>query len=62
MATKLKITRIRSDIGRPERQRATMRHLGLRKMNDTVVREDSAPLRGMIEKVAHMVKVEQVEE
>ena len=58
---KLKITRTRSDIGRNERQRATMRHLGLHKMRSSVIRDDTPALRGMIEKVQHMVRVEQVD-
>lgn len=58
---KLKITRTRSDIGRPERQRLTLRHLGLRKMNQSVVREDTPETRGMIDKVQHLVSVETVE-
>lgn len=58
---KLKITRVRSDIGRPKRQRATLHHLGLRKINQSVVREDTPTVRGMIDKVHHLVHVEVVE-
>lgn len=58
MSTKLKITRVRSDIGRPEKQRATLRHLGLRRTNQSVVREDSRELQGMLNVVSHLVRVE----
>lgn len=58
MSKKLKITRVRSDIGRPQKQRATLRHLGLRKTYQSVVRDDSAETRGMIAVVSHLVKVE----
>lgn len=58
---RLKITRIRSDIGRSPKQRATMRHLGLNKMYKSVTREDSSETRGMLECVAHLISVEEVE-
>jgi large subunit ribosomal protein L30 len=54
----LKITLVRSPIGQTERQRATLRGIGLTGVGRTVVRSDTAPLRGMIEKVQHLVKVE----
>jgi large subunit ribosomal protein L30 len=54
----LKITLVRSPIGQTERQRATLRGIGLTRVGRTVVRSDTAPLRGMIEKVQHLVKVE----
>ncbi len=56
---KLKITLTRSVIGRPEDQRATVKALGLGKMNSSVVQEDSAVIRGMIRKVEHLVTVEE---
>lgn len=55
----LKITRLRSDIGRPQKQRDTMRTLGLRKIGQSVVRPDDANTRGMLLVVRHMVKVEE---
>jgi large subunit ribosomal protein L30 len=61
VAKKLKITRVRSDIGRPERQRATMRALGIRKIRESVVLEDNKSTRGMINAVRHMVEVEEVD-
>ncbi len=57
MANKLAITLTRSVIGRPEDQRVTVRTLGLKKMHQTVVHEDNAAIRGMINKVSHLVTV-----
>ena len=56
---KIKITQVKSPIGRPKRQKATMEALGLRKMNQTVEKEASPAILGMVAKVAHMVKVEE---
>lgn len=58
--SKLKITRTRSDIGRISAQRETLKHLGLRKISQSVVLEDTPVVRGMIKRVEHMVKVESV--
>ena len=60
MSKQLKITRVKSDIGRPKNQRATLRHLGLRKTHQSVVRPDTDVVRGMIRKVSHLVEVEEV--
>lgn len=57
---KLRITWIKSDIGYPEDQKLTIKALGLRRLNHSVVREDSGAVRGMIVKVRHLVKVEEV--
>lgn len=57
MANKLEITLTRSVIGRPEDQRITVRTLGLKKVNQTVVQEDNPAIRGMVKKVAHLVTV-----
>ncbi len=59
---KLKITLVRSPIGYKYDQKDTVRRLGLRKMHHTVVKEDTPQIRGMIEKVKHLLKVEEVEE
>ncbi|SDF40582.1 50S ribosomal protein L30 [Sporomusa acidovorans] len=59
---KLKITLTRSLIGRPEDQRATVKALGLKKTNSSVVQEDNAVIRGMVRKVEHLVTVEQIAE
>jgi len=56
---KLKITLTRSLIGRPEDQRATVKALGLGKMQSSVVKDDTAVVRGMIRKVEHLVSVAQ---
>lgn len=60
MAKQLQITLKRSLIGRPEQQKLTVRSLGLRKMNHTVVQEDNASIRGMINKVVHLVEVKEI--
>jgi len=62
MAKKLAITLTRSVIGRPEDQRITVKTLGLRKMHQTVVHNDNPAIRGMINKVAHLVQVKEIEE
>ncbi len=56
----LKITLTRSVIGYPKDQRATVRALGLGKIRTSVVKEDNATLHGMLHKVEHLVKVEEV--
>jgi large subunit ribosomal protein L30 len=58
MAAKLKVTLVRSGIGRPERQRRTLKGLGLTRMHRSVVLQDTAAIRGMIRKVQHLVRVE----
>ena len=60
MAGKLKVTLIKSMIGRPEKHRKVLRGMGLTKVNRTVVLKDIPPVRGMIEKVSHLVKAEEV--
>ncbi|MGG4505372.1 50S ribosomal protein L30 [Heyndrickxia sporothermodurans] len=60
MANKLAITLTRSLIGRPENQRETVKALGLRKVNQTVEHEDNAAIRGMVNKVAHLVTVKEL--
>lgn len=59
---KLQITLKRSLIGRTENQKATVAALGLRKIHQTVVKEDNAAMRGMVEKVKHMVEVKEIQE
>jgi large subunit ribosomal protein L30 len=56
----LKITLTRSVIGRPQDQRDTVKALGLGKMHSSVVKEDSAVIKGMIRKVEHLVTVVEV--
>ena len=57
--TKLRITWIKSGIGHKEDQKKTLTALGFHRLNQSVVHEDSMPIRGMINKVRHLVKVEE---
>lgn len=59
MAGKLKITQVRSTIGRNKKQKLTMRALGIKRMHQTVIHNDTPQIRGMIAKVSHLVKVEE---
>src|SRR5690349_4446809 len=54
---KLRVTWTRSAIGTPERHRATVRALGLRKLHQTVIHNDSPSLRGMLHAIRHLVTV-----
>ena len=58
---RLKVTQIRSEIGRKRNQRESLRSLGLKRINDVVVKEDRPEIRGMIFAVRHLVSVEEVE-
>ena len=58
---KLRVTLVKSPIGYDKRQKATVKALGLRKMNSSVVQPDTPPVRGMINKISHLVKVEEVD-
>ena len=57
---KIKITQIRSQIKKPKNQKATLIALGLKKMNQSVEHEDSPQVLGMVHKVAHLVRVEEI--
>lgn len=57
----LKIKLVRSLIGRPEKQREVVKGLGLRKLQSEVIRRDCLEVWGMIRKVQHLVKVEEME-
>lgn len=59
MSSKLKITWVKSGIGYPKDQKETIRALGLRRLNQTVVKDDNPSVRGMIYKVRHLVRVEE---
>jgi large subunit ribosomal protein L30 len=59
--SKLKVTQRRSVIGRPKDQKDTVRRLGLHRIRDAVIKDDRPEVRGMIEKVKHLVDVEEVE-
>ncbi len=56
---KIKVTWVKSAIACPEIQRLTIRALGLHRLNDSAIHEDSLSVRGMINKVRHLVKVEE---
>jgi len=62
MPKKLRITQIRSISGRLESQIKTLSALGLRRIRQAVVKNDTPQIRGMIEKVKHLVKVEEIQE
>jgi len=55
----LRITLVRSPIGYAERQKKTVRALGLRRMNQTVEHADTAQIRGMVAKIPHLLRVEE---
>ncbi len=55
---KIKITQVKSTIDRTKRQKDTMVALGLRKMNQSVVKEATPQIKGMVAKIAHLVNVE----
>jgi large subunit ribosomal protein L30 len=59
---KLRITQIRSGVGRPETHRRTLRALGLRRHQSSVVQQDSPAIRGMVFQVRHLVRVEELAE
>lgn len=57
---KLKITLVKSPIGSTKRQKATLEALGLRKMNHSVIHESNAVIMGMVNKMRHLINVEEV--
>ena len=61
MAARLRLTQVRSVIDGPEDQKRTVRALGLHRIRDSVVQDDRPEIRGMIAKVSHLVRVEEVE-
>ncbi|WP_025028089.1 50S ribosomal protein L30 [Caldalkalibacillus mannanilyticus] len=61
MAKKLEITLKRSLIGRKQDQQKTVEALGLRKIHQTVVQNDNEAIRGMVNKVSHLVEVKEIE-
>lgn len=60
MADKLRITLVKSTIGAVPKNRKTVEALGLRKLNKTVEMPDNAAVRGIIQQVRHLVKVEEI--
>jgi large subunit ribosomal protein L30 len=57
----LKVTQVRSSIGTKPKQRGTLRALGLRRIGATVTHDDKPEIRGMLAKVPHLVRVEEVD-
>ncbi|HEY4629787.1 MAG TPA: 50S ribosomal protein L30 [Blastococcus sp.] len=56
----IKVTQVKSAIGRKRNQRETLRTLGLKRIHDSVVQEDRPEIRGMVATVPHLVRVEEV--
>ena len=56
----LKVTQVKSGIGRKKNQRETLPSLGLKRIHDSVVQEDRPEIRGMVATVPHLVRVEEV--
>lgn len=57
---KLRITYVHSAIGNSERHKATIRALGLRRLHQSVVHDDTPAVRGMLSKVNHLVQIEEI--
>jgi len=61
MSKKLRVTLVKSPIGYSRRQRSTVRALGLRRVRQTVERKDTPTIRGMVNRIEHLVTVEEIE-
>jgi large subunit ribosomal protein L30 len=61
MAKQLKVTQIKSKVSEKQYQRDTLRSLGLKRIGDSVVREDTPQNRGYVNTVAHLVTVEEID-
>ena len=59
MVAKLRITWVKSSIGYAGTQKRTLKALGLNRLNQSVIHDDCLPIRGMINKVRHLIKVEE---
>ena len=59
-AKQLKITLVKSGIARPGKHKVVLMGLGLKKLNKSVIRQDTPEIRGMINKVSHLIQVEEV--
>ena len=59
--SQLKVTQVKSAVGRKQNQRDTLRSLGLKRIGDVVVKEDRPEIRGMVQTVRHLVTVEEVD-
>lgn len=61
MAKKLKVIWKKSDIGCPENHKRIVKSLGLKKLNQSVIHDDTPAIRGMVNKISHLVTVEEIE-
>ena len=59
-AKKLKITQVKSGIAQPGKHKVVLEGLGLKKLHKAVIRQDTPQIRGMISKVGHLLKVEEI--
>ena len=57
---KIRITQVKSKNGKPERQKRTLEALGIRKLNHSVEHEATPQILGMVEKVRHLIKIENI--
>jgi len=62
MASQIRVQYVKSSISHPKDQKATIRLLGLRRLNQTVTLPDNLAVRGMVRKVSHLVRIEEVTE
>ena len=62
MTKKLNITQVKSTIDRPKNQKLTIKALGLGRPNYSIIHNDTPQIRGMVNKVSHLLKVEEIEE
>jgi len=62
VASQIRVKYVKSSISHPKDQKITVRLLGLRRLNQTVTLPDNPAVRGMVRKVAHLVRVEEVQE
>jgi large subunit ribosomal protein L30 len=62
MTQKIKVTLVKSMIGRPEKHRRVLKGLGLKKLNKTVELDDTPSIRGMINKVSYLLREERIDE
>ena len=60
MESKLKITQIRSTIGKTKTQRKTVRALGIKKLNQSVIHKKTPQILGMLDRIRHLVRIEEV--
>jgi large subunit ribosomal protein L30 len=61
MTAKIRVTQVRSLISRPEPHRRTVKALGLKRINHSVIHEDKPEIRGMIDQVRYLIRVEKIE-